>query len=113
MRYINNKSYYVIVACIMGVCMLFSCSNDDEVINEWTANYVYLQKDNYLAIDAFSLSHDPTGVKGEFAYTFSAKIKHPEAKDITVMIEASSDEIPVDHVSFSAKQVTIKQVRNT
>ena len=108
MRYINNKYYYVIVACIMGVCMLFSCSNDDEVINEWTANYVYLQKDNYLAIDAFSLSHDPTGVKGEFAYTFSAKIKHPEAKDITVMIEASSDEIPVDHVSFSAKQVTIK-----
>lgn len=108
MKYINYKKIYILVACILGCVTFSSCSDDDDEVNEWSANYVYLQKDNYLAIDAFKMTHNPMGINGDVTYNFFVKVKSPLTKDLVVDIAATSDEIPVEALSLSSKEITIK-----
>lgn len=109
MRYINFKYYYVLITCVLGVLALNSCSKDeDDEMNEWTTNYVYLQRDNYLAKEpTFIVTHDPMGLAGEVDYKFYIKTKYPATKDINVSFEVSGD-IPNDKISLQTRQVTIK-----
>lgn len=109
MKYINFNYCKIFVACcILSFNALCSCNNEKDEVNEWTANYVYLQKDNYLAVEnPYNVTHTPLGINGDFTYTFSIKTVKPLAKDVTVIIKANSADIPIEKIAIPL-QTTIK-----
>lgn len=109
MKYIYQNSI-IILASLLSLITFNACSGDDESVNEWAANYVYLQKEDYLLPDKmYSLVHSPAGIEGdEVTGTFVVKMKRPATKDIIVVLETQSDKVPNDLISLSTKEVTIK-----
>ena len=109
MKYIY-QNFIIILASFLSLVTFNACSDDDESVNEWTANYVYLQKEDYLLPDRmYSLVHSPVGIEGEeVTGTFVVKMKRPATKDVSVILEAQSDEVPNDLISLSTKEIVIK-----
>lgn len=113
MKYIYKNSI-VILAGLLSLITFNACS-DDEPVDEWAANYVYLQKEDYLLPDKmFTLVHSPLGVEGaEVTETFVVKIKRSVAKDVSVTLEIQSPDVPTDLISLSSKEVIIKAGEQT
>lgn len=99
----------LIIWSIISIIPLFSsCENEDE-INEWSANYVYLQKENHFApIGVFSLSHNPEGIHGdEVTSNFHAKMREPIADDVYIRLAVESADIPIEKIKISKLNVVI------
>ncbi len=113
MKYIYKNSI-VILAGLLSLITFNACSNDDEVVDEWSANYVYLQKKDYLLPDKTSiLVHNPLGIEGAVTETFVVKLKYPTDNDVIVTLEAQGEHIPSGLISLSPQQVTIKAGEQT
>lgn len=113
MKYIYKKSI-IILAGLLSLITFNACNNDDEPVSEWEANYVYLQKEDYLLPDkTIDLVHNPLGIEGAIAETFFVKLKYPTDNDVVVTLGALGENIPSDLISLSPQQVTIKAGEQT
>ena len=109
---IYNKIILMPAVFSVAVSFLSSCGDDKEV-DEWSATYVYLQREDYLVenVKTFNLTHDAEGVGGdEISMTFAAKTQKPVSKDMTVSLEVKSSTKGFDseNVTLTSSQVTIK-----
>lgn len=86
-----------------------SCSEDD-TSDEWTANNVYLQRNNYLApAKTFLLLHSPLGVSGDkVETTFTLRTQKPATKDMNISLKAECKDVPSEAIVLTSKQVVIK-----
>lgn len=104
-----GKISIIILASLLSLITFNACSNDDEPVNEWAANYVYLQKEDYLLPDkTIALAHNPLGIEGAVAETFVVKLKYPTKNDVRVTLGAQGENIPSGLISISPQEVMIK-----
>ena len=105
-----NVIFYIFITVCIAIPSLYSCSEDEETVNEWMANYVYLQKEDYMVPDnSFNLVHGPLDISGDnVSEKFVIRLKQPIQNDITVNLGTEAKDIPSDAVSLSSDQVTIK-----
>lgn len=76
--YMKNIFQSLSIATLLGLFVPFisSCSDDEEVFNEWNATYVSLQRNDYLSgnVKKFNLTHDANGIGGdEIKMAFTVK----------------------------------------
>ena len=76
--YMKNIFQSLSIATLLGLFVPFisSCSDDEDVFNEWNATYVSLQRNDYLSgnVKKFNLTHDANGIGGdEIKMAFTVK----------------------------------------
>ena len=104
------------IATLLGLFVPFisSCSDDEEVFNEWNATYVSLQRNDYLSGDVkkFNLTHDANGVGGdEIKMVFTVKTQKAVSTDMVVTLNVNSETEGLDanQITLSSSQVTLKE----
>lgn len=110
------KKFYKLIlmaALSFGVAPFMTSCSDDEDADEWTATYVYLQREDYLVsnVKTFNLTHDANGIGGdEINMVFTAKTQKPVSKDVVVSLDVKSNTegLDVNSISLSASRVIIK-----
>lgn len=106
------KKFYqnmlILIWAFVALPFITSCSNDNEEINEWEANYVYLQRDNYTELPNFVLTHTPLGVIGDVTQKILLKVQKPTSKDIHVRLSMICTEFDPKYISLSNSEVVIK-----
>lgn len=108
------EKYVIILVGFLSMTTFNACNNDDEPISEWTANYVYLQKEDYLLPDMTTfLVHNPLGIEGSVMETFVVKLKYPTDNDVLVKLETQGESIPDGMISLSSQEVIIKAGEQT
>ena len=86
------------IATLLGLFVPFisSCSDDEEVFNEWNATYVSLQRNDYLSgnVKKFNLTHDANGIGGdEIKMAFTVKTQKAVSTDaeFNLQMQQNSD----------------------
>lgn len=84
------------IATLLGLFVPFisSCSDDEEVFNEWNATYVSLQRNDYLSgnVKKFNLTHDANGIGGdEIKMAFTVKTQKAVSTDMVIALSAKSE----------------------
>lgn len=99
----NKYCKFILMATLIagGAPLFTSCDNDAWDVEgrdagEWSANYVYIQRQDYLSGDVktFVLDHDIDGVISgdDVQMTFNVKTQKPAPADITVKLDLTCDE---------------------
>lgn len=108
------------IATLLGLFVPFisSCSDDEEVFNEWNATYVSLQRNDYLSgnVKKFNLTHDANGIGGdEIKMAFTVKTQKAVSTDIVITLSAKSETEGLDasQIVLSSSQVTLKEGQMT
>jgi len=106
------------IATLLGLFVPFfsSCSDDEEVFNEWNATYVSLQRNDYLSGDVkkFNLTHDANGVGGdEIKMVFTVKTQKAVSTDmvVTLSVNSETEGLDANQITLSSSQVPLKKVR--
>ena len=104
------------IATLLGLFVPFisSCSDDEEVFNEWNATYVSLQRNDYLSGDVkkFNLTHDANGVGGdEIKMVFTVKTQKAVSTDmvVTLSVNSETEGLDANQITLSSSQVTLKE----
>ena len=108
------------IATLLGLFVPFisSCSDDEEVFNEWNATYVSLQRNDYLSgnVKKFNLTHDANGIGGdEIKMAFTVKTQKAVSTDMVIALSAKSETEGLDasQIVLSSSQVTLKEGQMT
>ena len=108
------------IATLLGLFVPFisSCSDDEEVFNEWNATYVSLQRNDYLSgnVKKFNLTHDANGIGGdEIKMAFTVKTQKAVSTDMVIVLSAKSETEGLDasQIVLSSSQVTLKEGQMT
>lgn len=108
------------IAALLGLFVPFisSCSDDEEVFNEWNATYVSLQRNDYLSgnVKKFNLTHDANGIGGdEIKMAFTVKTQKAVSTDMVIALSAKSETEGLDasQIVLSSSQVTLKEGQMT
>jgi len=108
------------IATLLGLFVPFisSCSDDEEVFNEWNATYVSLQRNDYLSgnVKKFNLTHDANGIGGdEIKMAFTVKTQKTVSTDMVIVLSAKSETEGLDasQIVLSSSQVTLKEGQMT
>lgn len=102
-----RKIYLYSIMALLALPLMSACS-DDNSVDEWTSNYVYIQTDNNLKPRNIKLAHDAGGVHGTIADTLRVRLKHALPTDMNVKLVVSSAEIPSEQIELSESVVTLK-----
>ena len=91
--YMKNIFQSLSIATLLGLFVPFisSCSDDEEVFNEWNATYVSLQRNDYLSgnVKKFNLTHDANGIGGdEIKMAFTVKTQKAVSTDMVIALSA-------------------------
>ena len=117
MKKIKMKNLFATLFVVVASLTLCACSSDEdgETVNEWNANYVYLQREQYLAPNKeFKLIHGPLDISGdEVVGKYVVKLKYPAQEDVLVRLDVINGEVPSTAVSMSTKEVVIKAGEET
>ncbi|WP_303033478.1 DUF4999 domain-containing protein, partial [Bacteroides acidifaciens] len=104
------------IATLLGLFVPFisSCSDDEEVFNEWNATYVSLQRNDYLSGDVkkFNLTHDANWVGGdEIKMVFTVKTQKAVSTDmvVTLSVNSETEGLDANQITLSSSQVTLKE----
>ncbi len=104
------------IATLLGLFVPFisSCSDDEEVFNEWNATYVSLLRNDYLSGDVkkFNLTHDANGVGGdEIKMVFTVKTQKAVSTDmvVTLSVNSETEGLDANQITLSSSQVTLKE----
>lgn len=105
------KKFYqnilILMVAFIVLPFIVSCSDDEEV-NEWEANYVYLQREDYTQIPSFVLTHTPLGVTGDVIQKFLLKVQRPVDKDIHARLSVTCTDFDSKYVSLSESEVIVR-----
>lgn len=108
------------IATLLGLFVPFisSCSDDEDVFNEWNATYVSLQRNDYLSgnVKKFNLTHDANGIGGdEIKMAFTVKTQKAVSTDMVIALSAKSETEGLDasQIVLSSSQVTLKEGQMT
>jgi hypothetical protein len=114
--YMKNIFQSLSIATLLGLFVPFisSCSDDEEVFNEWNATYVSLQRNDYLSgnVKKFNLTHDANGIGGdEIKMAFTVKTQKAVSTDMVIALSAKSETEGLDasQIVLSSSQVTLKE----
>lgn len=118
--YMKNIFQSLSIATLLGLFVPFisSCSDDEEVFNEWNATYVSLQRNDYLSgnVKKFNLTHDANGIGGdEIKMAFTVKTQKAVSTDMVIALSAKSETEGLDasQIVLSSSQVTLKEGQMT
>lgn len=118
--YMKNIFQSLSIATLLGLFVPFisSCSDDEEVFNEWNATYVSLQRNDYLSgnVKKFNLTHDANGIGGdEIKMAFTVKTQKAVSTDMVIVLSAKSETEGLDasQIVLSSSQVTLKEGQMT
>ena len=108
------------IATLLGwfVPVISSCSDDEDVFNEWNATYVSLQRNDYLSgnVKKFNLTHDANGIGGdEIKMALTVKTQKAVSTDMVIVLSAKSETEGLDasQIVLSSSQVTLKEGQMT
>ncbi|NMA72724.1 MAG: hypothetical protein GX963_00880 [Bacteroidales bacterium] len=109
----QNSIYFFLTMFFIGSITLFtSCNDDDDVVDEWAYNRVYLQTNDYESgVKIFNLTHDAEKIQGdEISIVFNVKMQKPINEDLIVYLKAESEteNLNEEDILFSSKQAVIK-----
>ena len=102
------------IATLLGLFVPFisSCSDDEDVFNEWNATYVSLQRN----VKKFNLTHDANGIGGdEIKMAFTVKTQKAVSTDMVIALSAKSETEGLDasQIVLSSSQVILKEGQMT
>ena len=101
----NTKKMFGWVLALSFLAGFTACTKDDAPADEWTSNYVYIERP-HLGMDmaAFTQSHSSIGVAGDVDIQVPVKVKLVEAADcdvkITLTVEKTDGVLPAEVASF-------------
>lgn len=103
---------YILTTLIsLGVLSFFmsSCS-DDEKINEWDMNYIFITPIDHLKpIPSYTLEHySGEGVVGSVEFQFVAKLQKTAEKDVKVNLETECEGISAENIVLTSQSAIIK-----